>query len=137
MRRKQELERRRVQQKARKDDKRAAHRKYTARLMAKKHLVGLKENALRALVDQGMLVEPLDRAIHEEVMPWLLEQMGAFMVDEEFVEANNEDVVTDAFETGKNTHKQAILNEQKRKQDLIQAEENKKYQKELERQARR
>lgn len=50
-----------------------AHRKYVARVNAKKYLVGLKENALRSLVDQGMLVEPIEIVIHEDVMPWLLD----------------------------------------------------------------
>lgn len=51
LRRKQELERRRIQQKARKEAQRAAHRKYVARVLAKKHLLGLKLGGLRALVD--------------------------------------------------------------------------------------
>jgi len=56
MRRKQELDRRKVQQKARKDERKAAHKKHVARVMAKKYLVGLQGNAMRALRDQGMMV---------------------------------------------------------------------------------
>jgi hypothetical protein len=97
LRRKQELERRRVQQKARKEEKRAAHKKYVARVMAKKYLVGLKQNGLRALVDQGMLVEPIEIVMNENVMPWLLECMGDFIEDEEYQELNLEDVIRDAF----------------------------------------
>ena len=51
LRRKQELERRRVQQRARKEERKGAHKKFIARVMAKKYLHGLKENALEGLKD--------------------------------------------------------------------------------------
>lgn len=69
--------------------------------MGKKFLVGLRENALRGLKDQGMLVDPLDRAMDEDVMPWLLGQMAEFIDDEELHTLNADDVIRDAFEMGK------------------------------------
>ncbi len=108
LRRKQELERRKIQQRARKEEKRCAHRKYVARVMAKKYLVGLKDNALRGLVDQGMLVQPIEQVIHENVMPWLLDKMADFLNDEDLIEINTENVIKDAFEFGKESHKKAI-----------------------------
>ena len=137
LRRKQELERRRIQQKARKEAQRAAHRKYVARVLAKKHLLGLKLGGLRALVDQGMLVDPIEVVIHENVMPWLLEQMAAFIEDEDYIELNQNEVVRDAVEEGKDTHMKAIEAEQKRKRDLIDQQEQALIQKEYMRQARR
>lgn len=47
LRHKQEQDRRRVQRKARKEERKAAHQKFVARIFAKKCLVGMKENALR------------------------------------------------------------------------------------------
>jgi hypothetical protein len=41
--------------------------------LAKKYLIGLKENGLRALVDQGMLVQPIEIVMEENIMPWVLE----------------------------------------------------------------
>jgi len=41
--------------------------------MAKKYLVGLRENGLKALKDQGMLVQPIEQVMHENVLPWMLE----------------------------------------------------------------
>jgi hypothetical protein len=108
LRRKQELERRRIQQKARKEERRAAHRKYVARVMSKKYLVGLRDNALQGLVDQGMLVEPIDMVMHESIMPWVLDKMADFLNDEDFIDINADDVVRDAFELGKTQHKEAI-----------------------------
>jgi len=60
LRHKQELERRKRQQRARKEEKKAAHKKHVARVLAKKHFTGMRENTLRALWDQGMLVPQMD-----------------------------------------------------------------------------
>lgn len=73
--------------------------------MAKKYLVGLKSNALRSLVDQGMLVEPIEMVMNENIMPWVLEKMADFLNDEDFIDINTDDVIRDAFELGKETHK--------------------------------
>jgi Radial spoke protein 3 len=72
--------------------------------MAKKYLVGLRFNALNALKDQGMLVEPIEIVMNEAVMPWVLEEMANFIEDEEYQNLNAEDVVRDAFEGGKAQH---------------------------------
>lgn len=70
--------------------------------MAKKYLIGLKHNALNGLVDQGMLVKPIEIVIHENVMPWLLDKMADFLTEDDYIEVNTSDVVRDAFEDGKN-----------------------------------
>ena len=78
-RRQQELDRRKVQQKARKEERKAAHKKHVSRVMAKNHLAGLREGALRSLVDLGVLVNPLEKALHQSVLPWLLDKMETFI----------------------------------------------------------
>ncbi len=83
--------------------------------MAKKYLVGLRSNALNGLKDQGMLVQPIEIVMNENVMPWVLEAMADFIEDEEYQELNLEDVVRDAFEQSKTNHKQSIANESQRK----------------------
>ena len=92
-------------------------------MLAKKYLVGIKENALKSLVDQGMLVEPIEIVLHENVMPWVIDKMADFLNDEDFIEINTEDVIRDAFDGGKDSHKKAIEAEYKRRQDVIEAEE--------------
>ena len=119
MRRKQELERRRVQQKARKEEKRAAHKKHVARVMAKSYLVGLRFNALSALKDQGMLIEPIEQVMNENIMPWVLDCMADFIDDEDDQEFNLEDVIKDAFELGKQQHKESIEKEYQRRRDVV------------------
>ena len=68
-----------MQQRARKEERKAAHKKYVARVMAKKHMNGLKISALKGLKDQGMLVQPIDQVMHEQVLPWMIEKMQEFL----------------------------------------------------------
>lgn len=97
MRRKYELDRRKIQQKARKEERKGAHKKHVARVMAKQSLVGLKDSVLNQLVDQGVLVQPLQKAMHESVLPWLIDKMTSFLDDEEDIDYNVEEVVNDAY----------------------------------------
>lgn len=50
-RRRQEYERRKVQQRARKVERIQAHKKHVARVLAKQHVVGMKDAALKVLFD--------------------------------------------------------------------------------------
>lgn len=84
-----------------------------------------------------MLVEPIEIVIHENIMPWVLDKMADFLNDEDYIDINTEDVVRDAFEAGKQSHKEAIEAEYKRRQDEIFAAEQKIIQKQLDKQARR
>lgn len=79
MRRKQELDRRRVQQRSRKEEQKWAHKKFVARTLAKKYLVGLKEQALQELKTQGMLNDALTQIINEDVYPWMVQELIYFL----------------------------------------------------------
>lgn len=123
IRRKQELDRRKIQQKARKEERKAAHKKYVARVLAKQHLVGLRENTLRTLVDQGHLVKPITKSLHESVMPWLVEKMTSFLHGDNHIDVNVNDIVADAWLQGLKKHAGAIAGHKQHKQDLIKAQE--------------
>ena len=123
IRRKQELDRRKIQQQARKEERKAAHKKYVARVLAKQSLVGLKENTLRALVDQGHLVRPLTKSLHESVMPWLLTKMSGFLEGDNQVDLNVNDIVADAWLQGLKKHAGSIAAHKQQKEDLIKAQE--------------
>jgi len=60
---KQETQRRAIQQRARKAQKKAAHQKYICRVMAKGELVGLREGAFRHLADLSLMQKPLESEI--------------------------------------------------------------------------
>ena len=91
--------------------------------MAKRSLVGLKEGALRQLVDQGVIVEPITRTLHESVLPWLIEKMSGFLEDEEDIDVNVEELVHVAYQKGLDAHAKSIIGERRRKEDLIYSAE--------------
>lgn len=68
--------------------------------MAKKYLIGLKDNGLKSLVDQGVLVQPIELILYETVMPWLIERMGAYIQDDQDIFNTRESVIDDAFKLG-------------------------------------
>jgi hypothetical protein len=47
-----------------------------------------------------MLVKPIEHVLHENVFPWILEKMAEFLIEDEFVDINLDDLVRDAFEAG-------------------------------------
>lgn len=55
-----EISRRGVQQKARKSERKAAHQKHVSRVVAKRHLEGLRQVAYRALADMDLMTSKLN-----------------------------------------------------------------------------
>ena len=47
--------------------------------MAKKYLVGLQKNALGTLKNQGMMTDPVEVVVHENVFPWIVDRMQEFL----------------------------------------------------------
>lgn len=137
LRRKQELERRKVQQKSRKEERKAAHKKYVSRVLAKQHLIGLKEGVLRVMQAQGVLANPTTKSLHESVLPWIVEKMQGFLKDDLSIDENVEQVVHDGWLNGLKAHRAAIEGRKKRKEDMVFEAEQRVIKKELERQERR
>jgi hypothetical protein len=102
-------------------------------VLAKQHLVGLKDSILNQLADQGVLVKPREKAMHESVLPWLIDKMTGFLDDEDDIDYNVEEVVNDSYKKGLEAHSKSIRGEKKRKEDLIYSAEQRIIQKELER----
>jgi hypothetical protein len=80
---KEEVDRRKVQNKARKEEKKAAHEKINARVISKNYLTGLREQAMAQLSAVGVLVAPNNRAIEEEVLPWLMGRITDFLDEDQ------------------------------------------------------
>jgi len=53
-----------------------------SRVLAKQHLIGLKEGVLRVMQAQGVLANPTTKSLHESVLPWLVETMQGFLKDD-------------------------------------------------------
>lgn len=49
--------------------------------MAKKYLIGLKQNAISTLASMSLLNAKLDCDLHEDVLPWLMAKKETFSVD--------------------------------------------------------
>ena len=75
---KAEIDRRGVQQKARKVQRKLAHQKYVSRVMAKNYLAGLRENSIQTLADMSMLNPRIECDLHEDVLPWLKAKIASF-----------------------------------------------------------
>ena len=84
--------------------------------------MGLKDNALKTLKQQGLIVPALDRVMTEDVEPWLVERMMGFLVDEDFQEKNVSDMVEDGIVAPTHRHREAIEKEYQRRKDAIEAE---------------
>ena len=106
---KEETERRHRQNKARKQERRRAHEKLNARQIAKGYLGGLREMAFTQLTAQGVLVKPAERTLNEEVAPWLLEQVGIHLMDDQAVHAGSEVVVADGIIDSQMEHRATLL----------------------------
>lgn len=76
-----EKERRSNQQKARKAQRKLAHQKHVSRVVSKNYLVGLKQRAITTLGAMSMLQPKLECDLHENVLPWLMNQKDAFTCD--------------------------------------------------------
>ncbi len=66
-------------------------------------------------------------------MPWLIEKMGDFLKDDDYIELNADTVVKDGWLKGLKAHRAAIEGHKQHKQDLILQAEQKIIKKELER----
>ena len=79
---KAEQERRKIQQKARKDEKRFAHQKHCSRVKAKSYLTGLRECAIQGLSDVGLMQQKTEINMYQDVLPWLLDKRDEFLQDQ-------------------------------------------------------
>lgn len=86
---KEEKERRNVQNKARKEERKAAHQKVNARQFTKNYLTGLREKALSQLSSMGLLVPSRERAMEEQVMPWIFNRIMDYLNEDKILAAGS------------------------------------------------
>lgn len=112
---KDEKSRRANQQKARKQYRKSAHQKHVARVVAKKYLIGLKEGAIQTLNSMSLLHPKLECDLHEDVLPWLMEQKDAFSKDS----ADAEGMAVTLIDEGINQRKMAHARTLKERQNQL------------------
>jgi len=93
LRHQQEIERRAIQDKARKNEKRSAHQKINARHFSKNYLGGIREEAMKELTSMGVLVPKKERNMEEQVMPWLLDRICDFLHEDAAAIKGSETIV--------------------------------------------
>lgn len=133
---KDEVDRRKRQDKARKEERRFAHMKLNARKLSKMYLSGIKEQAFGQLSASGVLVKPLERAIHEEVVPWLHGEIIKYIEEDKAVEAGKETVVEDGFISATQEHVATLKAREDAKRKAEEDKEEAKRQQVLRRQRR-
>ena len=70
---------------------------------------------MQVLKDKGMLEEPLHLALHEDVLPWLMDKMNNFLFEDKIVGQRAGLIVNDGILTTKEQHKNTL---KKRKESL-------------------
>ena len=90
--------------------------KHEARKMAQKFLNTAKPETLRRMEDEGTLVERLPVLMHEEIYPWLLDQMTQFLKVEDQAEAMVSELFEGSLKIPCEGHHENIEQEKKVKQ---------------------
>lgn len=53
-----------------------------SRVLAKKHLIGLRECAMMTLHEMGLMQPKVKRCLAEDVLPWLIEKTEGFLEED-------------------------------------------------------
>ncbi|CAG9322983.1 unnamed protein product [Blepharisma stoltei] len=87
LRKRDEAERRKVQARTRKEQLQFAHKKYMARILAKKYLNRFGNNATTYLLDSEVFSDPILVAFHDQLIPWLsVESLQSLLEENVIVE---------------------------------------------------
>ena len=80
VRKKQEFEKRKANEREKKKNKVAAHKKVVSRIIAKKYNQGMKDNAYKHLADVGFFTNSFkNQVLEQNVLPWLEAKVASFV----------------------------------------------------------
>ena len=105
---KAEKDRRAIQQKARKQQRKDAHKKHVARVVSKKYMIGLKERAIQTLSDMSLMKPSLECDLHSDVLPWLMDQKETFTADAEAAQTITDKIIDLGIITRKKAHAKTL-----------------------------
>lgn len=121
-----EISRRAVQQKARKGERIAAHSKHIARVVAKRHLEGLKDSGLQQMADANLLTGKLEVQLQERVLPWLFSKVDAFMAEDDQISQNTHEIIETGIRRPQKLHEKKLFDMIKAKKEAeTKAQEDK------------
>ena len=72
--------------------------KVNARMISKNWMMGLREDAMKQLCAQGVLVPARERAMQEQVVPWLMDKVFNFLEEDKAIVDGTETVVKDGID---------------------------------------
>jgi hypothetical protein len=121
----QEISRRQVQQRARKSEKVAAHKKHVCRVAAKTFLNQLREGVLSSDV-KNLLVNKTENELHSKVLPWLMQKVEMFMAHDENIDANTVNMVEKGIQSQKENLGHKLVRHSKELKAAAQAIEDEK-----------
>lgn len=75
-------------------------------------------------------MQPMEIVMHENVMPWMMDVMLDFLLDETEITTNAEEIVKDAVELSRTKHLESMRKEQERRNNIILEKEKKIQEKE-------
>jgi hypothetical protein len=67
--------------------------KIVAKSFAKDYLAGIRDEAIKELVTGGILVPPKVKHIEQEVLPWLMNKIVDFLIEDKAAIKGSEEVV--------------------------------------------
>lgn len=66
-------------------------------MIAKSWMTGIREDAMKQLTAQGVLVKPRERAMQEQVVPWLMSQIMTFIDEDTAISKGTKTVVDEGI----------------------------------------
>mmetsp|Transcript_26549 Transcript_26549/g.47682 ORF Transcript_26549/g.47682 Transcript_26549/m.47682 type:complete len:685 (-) Transcript_26549:292-2346(-) len=118
IRKEKERKRRDLQAKTRREQKKFAHQKYVARILAKRFVHRIPHTSFVALRDQGVLAEPSEANIHRVLVPWMMENAYLTVIDDLSVQQSTEGALDRAREYLSAVRRASINAELKRREDV-------------------
>lgn len=65
-----------------------------SRVLAKKHLIGMRESAMMTLHEMGLMQPKVKRCLAEDVLPWLIQKTEGFLNEDEEANSMSEFIVS-------------------------------------------
>jgi len=61
--------------------------------LAKKHLESLRDDSIKSLQDNGLMLKPIESVLHMNVMPWLFERVDEFLHNDDSVVQHSKELL--------------------------------------------
>ena len=63
---------------------------------------------MQLLVNQGVLKEPLETMLEDQIVPWMYDRIMGFLEEDEHVDTNIEELFSEGFNVTAQAHKEIV-----------------------------